>query len=668
MAAAHGETELHDAWEAHVVAARAQTLEDVAVAESAAVAVLVGSLPHAHIERAMRDDALERGFAVTTASLAKHAFHELDAMVGAFAAHLEVPGVARGRRHGLALAVEAFGEEHGRRAEEELIARADAEALSGELRVLVLDALAVMNGRHPSRRLHTWLGGRDVRAATEDTELRPLTGRTAKRGLVQLTRLVRVLGFRGLRVILSDADALPALSKARREVAYTVLRELIDNADGRHGMVATEILLFGTRSILDRVSSVYSHPALASRLRPDADEGGDLPVPHRQVEHIDPPEDAVLEQLTSVPTVRPIGARHGATLNAHLRLLQGLPPAEALSDLSIRMEEIERRVQGLLEHASRDSSVFAMLTGDYGAGKTHHLLHLEAQALADERPVLRLSVERLDEDLGNPQRHLRRLLEDGVLPLRRRASPFDRLDAWLASPTAKKRLRRALDEVVETVPDAARAATRALRDAPEGSVDDHVVHTTLTCLDIEDKPGAPTYRRDAYSRLHLWLELLARLEGCEAPVIIIDEAENLYRAGVSRAERRTALRSLAFYCGGNLPRACVVLAVTPATIDLLREEAEELLGEIEDQATSLVEENVTMLRHRLLRTRPIRVEKLRREDLDDLARRAYTLGSAIGNPALDIDEAVTEALTRGATPREVLQRMSALLTEARWRR
>ncbi len=89
--------------------------------------------------------------------------------------------------------------------------------------------------------------------------------------------------------------------------------------------------------------------------------------------------------------------------------------------------------------------------------------------------------------------------------------------------------------------------------------------------------------------------LAARLEGCEGPVVILDEAENLYRAGVSRAERRTALRSLGFYCGGALPRACVVLAITPETLTLLREEASELLDEIADQSTLLPVEDIAML-------------------------------------------------------------------------
>ena len=49
--------------------------------------------------------------------------------------------------------------------------------------------------------------------------------------------------------------------------------------------------------------------------------------------------------------------------------------------------------------------------------------------------------------------------------------------------------------------------------------------------------------------------------GPDAPVLILDEAENLYRVGVSRPERRTALRSLAHYCGGALLRAVLKRAM-----------------------------------------------------------------------------------------------------------
>ena len=495
--------------------------------------------------------------------------------------------------------------------------------------------------------------------------VRALSARTAKRALAQLTRLVRTLGHRGMRILLTDAEALVDLSPARRDVAYTVLRELIDNADGARGMIATEVLLIGSGALERRVHSLTDHPALASRIVVDDSHG--VPVPHQswvRLSAIDGP------LMPRVPEIQRVDARKASSLRALVRVSQGLPPLEALEDLTVGMDEVDARIEQLFATASNDGSVFAVLSGEYGAGKTHHLLHLEARALDDQRPVLRLAVERLDEDLGNPQRHLRRLIESAVLPLRRRATPLDRLDTWLGTATLRKRLASALFAIAGAEGEASRAAQRALRDADaeRKELDDDAVIETLGALDLVDKPGNPTYRRDAYGRIHLWLELLARLEGCEGPVVILDEAENLYRAGVSRAERRTALRSLGFYCGGSLPRACVVLAVTPDTLSALREEAGALLDEISEQSTLLPAEDVAMLRRRLLRARPIQVTRLPSEALEVLAEHARSLAREVRGKRKDAawDEALRVALAGKPTPRELLRRVTRYEERRAW--
>jgi hypothetical protein len=330
-----------------------------------------------------------------------------------------------------------------------------------------------------------------------------------------------------------------------------------------------------------------------------------------------------------------------------------------VAELTVGMEEVDARIAQLFETASNDGSVFAVVLGEYGSGKTHHLLHLESRALGDRRPVLRLAVERLDEDLGNPQRHMRRLLENACFPGKRAAGFLERLDAWLAKPTTRKRVRQALDEIAAAGDEAARPAARAIGDAPADEVDDDAVRETLGALDLVDKPGSASYRKDAYARLHLWLELLSRLEGCEGPVLILDEAENLYRVGVSRAERRTALRSLAHYCGGSLPRATVVLAVTPDTLGALRDEAGGLLDEIEDQATLLPSEDVAMLRRRLLKARPIKVTKLGPEELETLADQARKLARAVRGKHVDrrVGAFLEKAVEESDTPRELLRRV-----------
>jgi hypothetical protein len=640
-------------WIDHVVASRRQSLEDVALARLGTVAVLAGDEDASATVDALVDSALDDGFAVATASLAEHGLQDLHAVVGALAAGLRVPRVDAGRRNGLVVALDAFARAHGRSAEAIFEASAEEEELGGELATLAREYMASASGAGPTRKLQAWLGGRDV--ALEAAELRPLAARTAKRSLADLTRLVRALGHRGTRIILRDAEALVDLSPARRDVAYTVLREIVDNTDGGHGVIGCETLLVGTGDLDRRVHSLMDHPALATRIVADLPPGP--PIPHQTWITLLP--DHPSAELPPIPDPFEPSERHVLELRALVRIAQGLPPLEAVPDLTVGMEDVDARIAQLFETASNDGSVFAVLLGEYGSGKTHHLLHLEARARADRRPVLRLAVERLDEDLGNPQRHMRRLLENATLPGKKPVGFFERLDAWLARPTSRKRLRQALEALAAGGAETARAASRAIGEAEGGDLDDAAVRETLGVLDLVDKSNNASYRKDAYSRLHLWLELLARLEDCEGPVLILDEAENLYRAGVSRSERRTALRSLAHYCGGAIPRATVVLAVTPDTLASLREEAGELLDEIEEQATLLPSEDVAMLRRRLLKARPIHVTKLGASDLETLAAQARSLARAVRGKHVDRGASafLERAVRETDTPRELLRRV-----------
>lgn len=661
---------LDTAWRRQVIAARAQSLEDAATTETASVAVLLGSSPDDTFVDALEADALERGFATAMVSLREHSLHELDDLLGAAAAGLRLYDVRGSRKHGLLAALEAFAAEHGNEAEARFAEFADAEALHGALRDLAVEVLGVLGGRTASRRVKAFFDGEPI-TLSDDTELRQLSSRTAKNGMHQLTRLLRALGYRGLRLMLTEAEACADLTRVRREIAYTVLRELIDNADGHGGMMRTEILLVGTPALVNRVGGLRAHPALASRLlgdaRVEADADVGLPQPHRTVQWIDPPQGTRAEELAGdPPAVQAVAASRAKALRTHLRLVRGLPPTEDLAKISVGMEALDAELSALFAHAAQDSSVFALLSGDYGAGKTHRLLHLESLALAERRPVFRLSVERLDEDLGNPQRHLRRLLESGTLPGREGLGPLQQLELWLSSEAGTRRLHEALEEVAELDVPGAKAAARALRTSGETLDGDHV-REVLGALDLELKPGAPTYRRDAYARLDLWVELLARLEDTDGPLIVLDEAENLFRAGVSRPERRTALRSLAFYCGGWLERAVIVLAVTPDTLSVLKAEASELLAEIDGQATHLPEEDVTMLRRRL-RSRPLAVARMGNEELEELADRAYRIGCrARGLRRERFRGELLEAFASGAKkPRVVVQRVAQHVEARAW--
>jgi hypothetical protein len=362
-------------------------------------------------------------------------------------------------------------------------------------------------------------------------------------------------------------------------------------------------------------------------------------------------------------------AAGAAPLRALIRACQGLPPVESILSMSVGQEAIDAAIEGLFAHATMDGSVFALLTGEYGAGKTHLLLHLAARALAERRPVLRLSLERLDTDFGNPQRHLRRMLESAILPGKARATPIDRLMAWTRNAEGLERLKRALEAVAATGDgDAARAAGRGLRRASHSKAPGAALDAFLGASDLTDKSGGANYRLDAYGRLLLWLELLERLERCAGPVLVIDEAENLYKIGVSRSERRTALRTLSFYCGGALPRACVVMAITPDVLDALRAESKELLEELTDQATLLSLEDATMLRRRLHRLQPMVVPTLERAHRAMLLSRLRSTHARVRGRRADAawarfaDDLLVDA---ELSPRELVRRASDWL-EARW--
>ncbi|MDF2696996.1 MAG: hypothetical protein K0S65_5379 [Labilithrix sp.] len=640
-------------WIDHVVAARRQTLEDVALAEMGTVAVLSGDVDAEPFIEALADSALADGFAVATASLAETALHDLHAVVASLARSLRVPGVTGAARgNGLVLALDVFVAEHGRRSEDVFEEAASTVGLGGELLTLAREYIGIASGVSAPRKLQAWLGGRHVTLKSE--ELRPLAVRTAKRALVAFTRLLLALGHRGARIILHDAEALIDLPPARRDVAYSVLRELIDNGDGVGGMVATEVLLIGTGDLDRRVHSLVDHPALATRVVADVPPGP--PIPHQTWIPLEPP---TADELPPIPAALATSTRAAPKLRALVRIAQGLPPHDVVPELTIGMEEVDRRIEQLFEAASNDGSVFAILMGEYGAGKTHHLLLFEARAIAARRPLLRLAVERLDEDLGNPQRHLRRVIESAIVPGPPARGLFECLERWFLKPTSRKRLAEAMRAIAASESEAARPAQLVLGDVPDAELDRDLVLEVLGALDLVDKPNAPTYRKDAYARLQLWLELLERLEGCEGPVVILDEAENLYRPGVSRSERRTALRSLAHYCGGAIPRATVVLALTPETLASLREEASALLDEIEDQATLLPSEDVVMLRRRLLRARPIQVKKLDREDLETLAGRVRKLAKEVRGKHVDrgIGAFLDHAVRETETPRDLLRRV-----------
>jgi hypothetical protein len=664
---------LAEAWSRLLLASTEQALEDLSVAESAEV-VFVRADDEAEggaYADAVEEHALARGFVAAQLSVSMdRSFDSLDALVRSVLQGVRVPrvrGAATPREHGLFALLDSFALRHGGRSPDRFDENAEAVAASGDLIALARSYVVASGaGRAERRRLLAWLDGTELAHTAEPPQIvAALTARTAKRALTEASRLARVLDHRGLLLVFRNGDALLHLPPSRRESAYTVLRELVDNADGGRGLFGTRIVLMGSTALFEGAHSLASLRPLAMRaaLLPGRRSP---PPPHRPLVDLTMPFS--FEGATPPGPAAP-DTSVAAPLRALMRASQGLPPVESILSMTVGQEAIDEAIDRLFSHAAIDGSVFTLLTGDYGTGKTHLLLHLAARALAERRPVFRLSLERLDTDFGNPQRHLRRMLEGAFLPGRGRPTPIDRLLAWTRSPEALTRLVRALEQVAASGDgDAARAATRALRRASDAKKPAAALDTFLGATDLEAKTGGANYRLDAYGRLLLWCELLERLDRCAGPVLVIDEAENLYKIGVSRSERRTALRTLSFYCGGALPRACVVMAITPDVLETLRSESGELLEELSDQTTILSAEDVAMLKRRLSRIKPIVVPALTRDHRATLLGRVRATHARVRGRRADANWSrfADELLVDGdMSPRELVRRASDWL-EARW--
>ena len=602
------------AWRDWLLRCLEQACDDLSVSGAAEVVFVREDTPQsgAAWAEAVTDAALRRGLVVATLGIeTDRSFDSLDALVRAAVLGLRSGGGRRADHTGLFELLDAFATRHGKRAASLFDAGAEALAAAGDLVALSRAYLvSASDARIEKKRLSAWLAGTVVTRSDEHVPVvATLTQRTAKHALAELSRLVRILGHRGLLLLLREGDALLHLPPARRDAAYTVLRELVDNADGGRALLGTRILLFGSTALFEGTRSLATLSPLRTRVAVLPGSAA-LPPPHRPLVDLAVPASFDGREAREPTAPDPAAA---VEMRAIVRASQGLPPVESIQSLTVGQEAIDRVIDNLFEHAAMQGSVFALLTGEYGSGKTHLLLHFAARALEDKRPVLRLSLERLDVDLGNPQRHLRRLLDGATLPGRARATAIDKLLAWTRSEEGVERLVKVLEKLAEEESEAGRAATRALARATRPKTRAAALESFLGGADLVEKPNGSGYRADAYARLLLWLELLERVEKCAGPVLIIDEAENLYRPGISRAERRTALRSLSFYCGGALPRACVVLAITPDVLGEMRAESRELLEEVSEQITLLASEDAAMLRRRLWHIKPIEVPALTEE-------------------------------------------------------
>jgi len=107
----------------------------------------------------------------------------------------------------------------------------------------------------------------------------PINRRNAKEMLRSFSIFIRVCGYAGTLILIDELENVPRHEPAgARKTAYTVLRELIDDVDGKHGMVRTAFYIAATPDVFDNSEKgILEHEALATRVLGITDHG-DNPV------------------------------------------------------------------------------------------------------------------------------------------------------------------------------------------------------------------------------------------------------------------------------------------------------------------------------------------------------------------------------------------------------
>jgi len=615
----------------------------------------------AALVRELSRAARARGFVSAEMEMVDTPLDSLEELVAALIDALVPPGETRPR--GLLYLLDTYHAKYLARAKAQFEKAAETEGAEGDLVGFCLAYLAATDdATREVRSLTLWSEGHELKPRQQISGVRgTLDAHSAQRAFGQLTRILRALGHKGLYVHLSGGQELAARTTRQREKGYTVLRELVDNFDSGRGTVCTRICLSGGDALFEGAHSLRSLPPLLMRL--SLSSAAEPPPPHRTwTSLIREPYEYVHRRVRAPDQAKP------QALRALIRCAQGLPPVEAVTAMSVGHERIDRTVTQLFHHAENAGSVFQVITGEYGSGKTHLLLHLAERALSQGHPVFWLNLERLNLDLGNPARHLARVLEQSVMPRRDRSSALDRAASWTRSKSRQKALLAVLEEIAGTETEEAAAARKAVLIAEGSEAPGHALEEYLSARDLVRKPGNPNYRRDAYRRLLLWAALLRRMDDAEGPVLLIDEAENLYTSGVSRSVRRSALRSLSFYCGGALPEACVVIAMTPAALGQMRSESGTLLMEQAEVDSTLPLEDVLVFRRRLAKLSPEQVPAFSRPMRQKLAEQVRSVHRSVRGAVEvpDWDQLVREVTSDGVAPRVLVRELIDHLEAAWW--
>jgi hypothetical protein len=119
-----------------------------------------------------------------------------------------------------------------------------------------------------------WFSGANVHSQGGATRRRlkecgirePVSRRNAKEMLRSISGFLGHVGFGGILILLDEVENVLHQTPNARRTAYTILRELIDNVDDRHGMTRAAFYVAGTPDLFESATGLTEYEALAERV------------------------------------------------------------------------------------------------------------------------------------------------------------------------------------------------------------------------------------------------------------------------------------------------------------------------------------------------------------------------------------------------------------------
>ena len=213
-----------------------------------------------HLMGMAQHDALTDGFVVSYASAVNTPLHKFEEVYKRVIRNLATAKTS----NGIQSILRSWKEQAGEDLESAVKQLRSIDALDINFRIAVEYYLRERDSQHEDM-IVQWLIGEPVKLP--DIGIKRIIRAGDSRDMMRsLSVFLRLIGFKGLLVLLDELDRIQSQSTRIRSNCYQVLRELMDNADGQGGMQGTIFYCAAPPEMFTGGRGFMEYPALQSRL------------------------------------------------------------------------------------------------------------------------------------------------------------------------------------------------------------------------------------------------------------------------------------------------------------------------------------------------------------------------------------------------------------------